>query len=199
MAITFQQTRYSGKVSPFWRKEVKVLPGGFQIGGTVANGDIIAEGSFVSVDFATMTAHLVKIGKVLGGGTTTAPRVSKNNNFAVGDVLMKLGTTTSKTITAIDRSNDGYDVITLNSAYSGLTEGDILQEAVVAESTASPKHVANGVVSDTKTITDRGLMALDVAYDCALINGIAQPVPASWLVPNGFALAANPNILIINQ
>lgn len=137
MAIIFEKTPLPGFVSPFWRQEVRMLPGGFSLVQTFPVGDVLIRGAFLSVDFDNMTAAVVKVGQVLTGGTTQAPRVSKKNNFCVGDTVMVVGDASKVgTIESIDRSNLAYDVITLTSAITDLAAGDYLQEAVLVKRTA---------------------------------------------------------------
>lgn len=199
MAIKFERTIYPGDMDPFWRKEVKMLPGGFSLKQTFATGDVIRRGSFLQVDVSDMSAAVVKIGQVLEGGTTTAARVSKKNNFCVGDVVYKLGTedSTTTTVKNIDRSNPDYDVITFASEITGLAAKDFIQE--FDSGTKKPKYVANAVLGADLEIRKSGLPTLDAAYDAIVLKSVCTPFPDSWLVENGFCLATNHNILFINQ
>ncbi|MBR6776070.1 MAG: hypothetical protein IKM23_10245 [Bacteroidales bacterium] len=209
MAIDFKKTTYPGSMDPFWRKEAKILPGGFKLKQTTFSaGDVIRKGSFVYADIDKMEAAIIKIGMVLNGGTTTKPRVSKKNCFCIGDTVMKLGVSTSSpSISAIDRSNPDYDVLTLSTAISGLSEGDFLQEATPYQASAdetpavdaSPKYVANAALGADLEIKNSGLPTIDAAYDAILLKSVITPFPAEWLVSDGFCLKANPNIIIINQ
>lgn len=208
MAIQFEKTTYPGNMDPFWRKEVRMLPGGFALKQTFNVGDVIQRGAFVAVDFDAMSAAIVKVAKVLSGGTTSKPRVSKKNNFVIGDVLMKLGVgTSSPYIKGIDRSNSEYDVLELSAAITGLAEGDFLQEATeyVAAGTdteaveAAPKYVANMMLGADLEIKKSGLPTIDAAYDCIVLKSVCTPFPASWLTDNSPCLATNHNILFINQ
>lgn len=130
MAIEFQKTAYSGRFPEFWRGEAKVLPGGFKPDQTIANGTVVRRGTPLYVDFATRKAYICKTALVVSGGTTTKPRVAKGHYLAVGDVVSKVGHYgASRTVSAIDTSNADYDVVTLNSAYTGLAADDVLVEA----------------------------------------------------------------------
>lgn len=197
MAIKFERTAYSGRISPFWRKERQVLPGGYEPVQTLNVGDVVAEGTFVQIFPDTMKAAIIKIGKVMSGGTTTAIRVTKNNCFAVGDVVMKVGGDSTTTVKSVDRSNSSYDVVEVATAISGIAEGDFLQEA--DSSAKAPKYVANAVVENTLEVQKSGLPTLDVAYSCVLLKSVIPAIPEAWLIENGFALVANPQIVVINQ
>lgn len=197
MAIKFEKTTYPGNMDAFWRKEVKMLPGGFAMKQTFPVGEVIQRGAFVAVDMDAMQAAILKVGKVLAGGTTSAARVSKRNNICPGDTVMKVGGDSTTTVKSVDRSNPDYDVIEVATAITDLAEGDFLQEAEA--SSKAPKYVANAVLGADLEIKKNGLPTIDAGYDAILLKSVCTPFPASWLVENGFCLKANPNILIINQ
>lgn len=207
MAIEFQKTAYSGRFPEFWRGEAKVLPGGFKPDQTIANGTVVRRGTPLYVDFATRKAYICKSGVVLAGGTTTKPRVAKGNYFAVGDKVSKVGHYgASPSISAIDTSNAGYDVLTLSSDYSGLAADDVLVESSEytaatqsAEAVpAAPKYAPNAVLAADEEFNGKGLPTFDAAYDAVVLYpALSFPIVADWL--NGFTLKSNPNILFIKQ
>lgn len=198
MAIDFKKTTYPGSMDPFWRKEAKILPGGFKLKQTTFSaGDVIRKGSFVCADTDKMEAAIIKIGKVLDGGTTTKIRVSKKNNFCNGDTVMKIGSSSTTTVKSIDRSNPDYDVVEVATAIDDIVKDNFLQEADA--STKKPKYIANTVLGADLEIKKSGLPTIDAAYDAILLKSVCAPFPADWLVENGFCLKANPNILVINQ
>ena len=197
MAIKFERDVYPGNMDPVWRKEVQMLPGGFSMKQTFPVGEVIERGAFVAVDYSDMSAAIVKVGKVLAGGTTTAARVSKKNNFCVGDTVMKVGDETTTTVKSIDRSNAEYDVVTFAAAITGLVENDFVQEA--DSGTKKPKYVANAVLGADLEIKKSGLPTIDAAYGAILLKNVCTPFPASWLAENGFCLTTNHNILFIKQ
>ena len=129
MGISFDRTAYAGSMPPFWRGEFKVLPGDFKLKQAFADGTILKAGTPIQIDFENMECAVVKVAKVLAGGTTTIPRVTKGTLLKVGDNVMKLGKTdVSRAVSAIDTTNADYDVVTLDGAITGLTTGDFLQE-----------------------------------------------------------------------
>lgn len=199
MAIKFERDVFPGNMDPFWRKEVQMLPGGFSMKQTFPVGEVIERGAFVAVDYSDMSAAIVKVGKVLTGGTTTAARVSKKNNFCVGDTVMKIGAETSTTIKSIDRSNAEYDVVTFAAAITELAEGDFVQEADSSGGANKAKYVANAVLGVDLEIKKSGLPTIDAAYGAVLLKDVCSPFPASWLAENGYCLATNHNILFIKQ
>jgi len=210
MAVLFQTKKFKGDFPAIWRGECKVLPGGFAPVQTLATGTVVYRGTPLCVDFDNMQAAIVKVAKVVSGGTTTKPRVSKGSYFAVGDTVFKIGNDASgKTISAIDTSNDDYDVLTLSGAITGLVADDFLQEAVIEQVTtgegtaqtttnvASAKYVANAVVASDLEIKGMGIPTLDAAYEAVILKNVAAPIPPAWL--DGYCLATNHNIIYIKQ
>lgn len=202
MAIKFEREAIPGNMDVFWRQEVRMLPGGFQPVQTIPVGEVVQRGAFVSVDFDAMSAAIVKVGKVLDGGTTSKPRVSKRNNLFAGDTVMKLGKTDAAvTVKSVDRSNSDYDVVELSAAITGLAKDDFIQEAVKDDdaSTYSPAYVANMVLGTDFESRDHGIGTFDVAWSAMVLKDICTPFPASWLADGSPCMATNHNILFIKQ
>ena len=130
MAIEFKKTAVKGHTPEIWRGECKMLPGGFKPKINIANGTVLHRGVLVEVNFDEMSAAVIKLAKVLAGGTTSKVRVAKGHLFAVGDVVAKVGKTDkSVSISTIDTSNADYDVLNLSAAITGLTTDDVLIES----------------------------------------------------------------------
>lgn len=130
MAIEFKKTAVKGHTPEIWRGECKMLPGGFKPKNTIANGTVLHRGVLVEVNFDEMSAAVIKLARVLAGGTTSKVRVAKGHLFAVGDVVAKVGKTDkSVSISTIDTSNADYDVLNLSAAITGLTTDDVLIES----------------------------------------------------------------------
>lgn len=209
MAIEFKKTAFSGNTPVIWRGECKMLPGGFKPKQNFPVGTVLRRGVFIQVDFNDMTAGVIKITRVHSGGTTTAPRVAKGHLFAVGDTVMKYGVdNVSPSIKNIDTSNSSYDVITLDSEITGLTENDILIESTKYAATgggsgedpipAAPLYVPNAVVGADLEFKGTGIPTIDAAYDAVVMfNHLSHPIPADW--QQGMCLKSNPNILLIKQ
>lgn len=197
MAIEFKKQAFSGKTPVIWRGECKILPGGFKPKQTFPVGTVLRRGLPIQVDFDEMSAGVVKIAKVLDGGTTTDARVGKGHLFAVGDKVQKLGTATSTTVSKIDTSNADYDVITFAAAITGLAAGDSIQESD-GQSSAKPLYTPNMVIGADLEFKGTGIPTIDAAYDAVVLyNNVNYPIPADWL--QGVALKSNPNILFIKQ
>ena len=207
MAIDFKKTAYPGATPAIWRGECKMLPGGFSMLQVFPPGMVIPRGVLAYANFTNLTSAIIKVAKVLTGGTTTKPRVQKGHCFQVADVLMKLGVTDkSPMIKSIDRSHTEYDAIELSSAITGLKADDFLQEsteyiAVDGETPAVPavpKYVGNMIVGADLEI-NKSVNTLDLAYEAMVLIKVAYPIPADWLMENSPCLKTNPNILFINQ
>ena len=200
MAIDFKKKKLAGHFPEIWRGECKMLPGGFKPVQEFPVGTVLQRGTPIYVNFEEMTAAVCKTAKVLSGGTTTAPRVSKGHYFVVGDVVTKDGDgKASPTISKIDTSNADYDVITLSAAYTGLASGDTLVESeTYSDANVSSKYEPNMVLGAKKEFNGKGLPTLDVAYEAVVLYpSLKYPILASWL--SGCCLKANPNILFIKQ
>lgn len=201
MAIEFKKKAIPGKTPVIWRGECKILPGGFKPKQSFPVGTVLRRGLPIQVDFEDMSAGVVKISKVLDGGTTTNARVGKGHLFVVGDKVQKLGTATSTTVSKIDTSNADYDVITFASAIAGLVAGDNIQESD-GEDTAKPLYVPNMVIGHDLEFKGTGIPTIDAAYEAmVLYNHVSYPIPADWLLDaqKSPCLKSNPNIMFIKQ
>lgn len=212
MAIEFKKTTYAGNLDAFWRTEVRMLPGGFNCSQSIPVGDVIPRGALVCADFDTMTATIVKVGRVVDGGTTTKPRVTKNNHFYAGDTVMKIGKKDAAvTVKSVDRSNPDYDVVEFSAALATLAKGDYLIEAVKdtglieavkdtgdSATTYSQAHEANTILGADYTSRAVGMTTLDVAYSAVALKDVCPQFPADWLDGGAF-LKTNHNILFIKQ
>lgn len=156
----------------------------------VANGFVPA-GTPVAVDDAP-SARTIQIHyafEVVAGGTTTAVRIKKGwegSRARVGMAVMVLPTTVdtagkSVAITAVDRSNADYDVITI-ATLGTLAEGTILVEAdQVSADSAKIKVLPNGflfydVVKDPNAINMWGVDALFAQIDGVLLTRRVPPI-----------------------
>lgn len=203
MAIEFKKTSYAGNLDAFWRTEVRMLPGGFNCSQSIPVGDVIPRGALVCADFDTMTATIVKVGRVVDGGTPTKPRVTKNNHFYAGDTVMKISKKDAAvTVKSVDRSNPDYDVVEFSAALVTLDKGDYLVEAVKdtgdSATTYSQAHEANTILGADYTSRAVGMTTLDVAYSAVALKDVCPQFPADWLDGGAF-LKTNHNILFIKQ
>lgn len=200
MAIEFKKTSVKGHTPEIWRGECKMLPGGFKPKNNIATGTVLHRGVLVEVNFEEMSAAVIKVAKILAGGTTTKPRIAKGHLFAIGDVVTKNGDgSKTPSITAIDTTNADYDILTLSADYTGLAENDVIVESeAVGSGKASAKYTPNMVVGAVKEFNGKGLPTIDAAYEAVVLYpSLNFPVLPEWL--NGCCLKSNPNILFIKQ
>lgn len=205
MAIDFKTQQHEGRFPEIWRGECKILPGGFKPVQEFPNGTVVRRAVPVYVDFDALSAAICKTATVLAGGTTTKPRLPKGHYFAVGDAITKYGDNSELVlITAIDKSNTEYDTLTLQSAYTGLTEKDIIVEAAETgegeDKTIGPAYVPNMIIGEDKEFDGKGLPTFDVAFDAVvLIPSLNFPMLPEWLGGDGVFLKNNPKITYIKQ
>ena len=142
-----------------WQNVIEVLPGGFTIdetNTTLTGVDEVPAGTLVSYDEATRKVNLDKTATVYETANSTTQKVKKDHSLAVGDIVAKTTGSTAYAITAIDRSNADYDVITLATAMS-LTAGDVLWLSSAAGATAAAyKFTPNGLLKNRLTPDGRG-------------------------------------------
>lgn len=156
----------------------------------VAHGFVPA-GTPVAVDDAP-TERTIKVHyafEVVAGGTTTAVRVKKGwegSRARVGMAVMVLPATVatagkSVAITAVDRTNADYDVITI-ATLGSLAAGTILVEAdKVSDDAAKIKVLPNAflfydVVKDPNAINMWGVDALYAQVDGVLLTRRVPPI-----------------------
>lgn len=115
----------------------------------------------VRADLAKRTCVVVKNVKVVEVATAEATeiKIAKNSLVEVGQIL-GTGAKGAK-VTAVNKSNSAYDVVTLETAFGAkIAEGTILFEAS-AEGGTTPKNTANFVIYEhTKIESGIVLVAL---------------------------------------
>lgn len=197
MGVKFEGKSYAGNMPVFWRGEAKILPGGYKLLQTFPKGTVIPKGTPLHIVIGTLTAAVSKYAKVVSGGTTTKPRVSKGTLFQINDIVMKEGETTGVTVSSIDTSNADYDVLTLSSDISGLAADDVLIEATATSSSVA-KYEPNAVVGeDTEPLSGGDQDTVSAAYDAVVLLGYTVQLPASWM--QGICMKNNPNIIYVKQ
>ena len=203
MAITFNTDKMPSAERKIWRGEAKMLPAGFKLNQTFGVGTIFHRGTPVEVNMGDLSCNICKVAKVIAGGTTTKPRITKNSYFKVGDTIMVDGGSAERTISAINTSNSGYDELTLNSALTGATEGAFLTESyeVVDGNTTTyhAAHVPNAIIGEEREVLASDLPTIDVAWGALVIKDVAPAIPASWMADGLLCLKNNHNIVYIRQ
>lgn len=87
--------------------------------------------------------------KVEAAGTKV--KIAKNSFAKVGTILGN--GTKGVTVNAIDKSNDGYDELTISAALGVVKAGSVLFEAAKADG-KDPKNVANSALYEKHLVTD---------------------------------------------
>lgn len=111
----------------------------------------------VRADLAKRTCVVVKNVKVVEVATAEATeiKIAKNSLVEVGQIL-GTGAKGAK-VTAVNKSNAAYDVVTLETAFGAkIAKGTILFEASAADGT-TPKNTANFVVYE-RTKVESGIV-----------------------------------------
>lgn len=100
--------------------------------------------TIVGKDSVTGVYHVVKTAEMYADAAVDAItyQVKKNHLFKVGDKITKSGLAgIANTISAIDKSNDGYDVITVASTLAAASEGDVLVLAAADAAAGSAAYM----------------------------------------------------------
>lgn len=131
----YQKLPTDQPIKEIWQeKTVGRLSGGFNIQNFASFATLgrLPKGIPLNVDFATRNATAIK-GVVVHaniGGSDTTGQVKKSELFAVGDFIGNA--TKAVQITAINRSNAAYDVITFSEALGAVSAGSTLFSATEA-------------------------------------------------------------------
>lgn len=210
MAIEFEREHIPGNFPVFWRGECKVLPGDYRLKQEFPEGTLLIKGTPLCVDFDKMECAVVKLARVMAGGTGTKPRIVKGSLLQKGDTVMKLGDgSKSVTISSIDTTQSEYDELTLSVALTGIDEGDFIQECTAyhtagtdpltdPEVEASPLYEMNSVISDSYTYQKMGFQTIAAGYEVIILKEVAYPIPTGWL-EGGMSLKANHSIKYVKQ
>lgn len=107
----------------------------------------------IAADLVKKTCELVVNVKVVeeAAADATTVKIKKGSFVAAGTIL---GTgSKGATVSAVDKTNDNYDTLTLAAAFGAkVSAGDTLFEASAAGGT-KPKHTANSALYEKHTVT----------------------------------------------
>lgn len=139
------------------------MTGGFNLDITnLPKGEFVPSLAPIEVDFSTRKAYVVKNIKVVEAATSgaTSLKIAKGSFVAVGDKYM-VGSALS-TVSAIDKTNENYDVLTVSALSANVALGTVLQEGKTVNETVVAVHTANFLnyayvkVEDGATVTAIG-------------------------------------------
>lgn len=210
MAIEFEREYTAGNFPVFWRGECKILPGDYRLKQEFPEGTLLVKGTPIFVDFDNMECGVIKLAKVIAGGTGAKPRIVKGSLLQKGDTVMKLGDgKKSVTISSIDTSNNEYDELSLSAALTGIGDGDFIQESSTyktagADPSTDPEveaqalYEANAVISDSCTYQKMGFQTIAAGYEVIILKEVAYPIPSDWL-EGGMSLKWNHSIKYVKQ
>jgi len=107
-------------------------------------------------DSETGLYHVLKTALASDAGSETTYKVAKNHLFGVGDFVTIGGSLSgaSDKITAIDKSNSDYDVITVEATIGSATKGQVLVQAKDKQSASSVKLPFDGELVVTMSKVD---------------------------------------------
>lgn len=143
---------------PVWQRVDQLAQGGFKLVTTgFTDGDVLLPGTPVVFSESARTATVLHVGVVQADANSSATdyRLKKGHNMKVGDYLAS-GATGGKAyaITAIDDSNDDYDVATVGTTIGAVTAGDLVYASTATGSTSSALPAANGLLYDETVVAD---------------------------------------------
>lgn len=158
-------TLYSGDVPVFQHTGLIVLPGGFRL---VTDGllpdSVIPSGAAFVADEIARTATLIKSSVVFEAATNSATsyKVAKGTQFIAGNNIGTKNGLKSIDVTAVDKTNVGYDVITVSATLGYvLNAGDVLIQT--SNAAASGKAVvATGLTYNSVKVEANNTLTLAV-------------------------------------
>ena len=132
-----------------WDEETAVQGGSFTLADVLPSVAMyVLKGVALAVNHTSRVCNIVKTGLVVTGSTVTATRVAKNELFKVGDVISKVVGGAAVAITAIDYSNDGYNVLSHLTNGGAFSADDVIFEAAAVGASSAYKYTANGLLND---------------------------------------------------
>lgn len=165
MTVTRRRDEFVPRV--FMHKLADVR-GGVSVAVAELGGDYLFEGTALSAPVNGI-CHVVKTAVVQAevAAADTTIKVKKGHHILANDVVMAAKDGKAVTITAIDKSNKEYDVLTVSAAIGALEAGAGLAEAKEAGDTGALKYTpqsVNGtgkpVVPNTNVNTDAWLIGV---------------------------------------
>lgn len=134
-------------------------------------------GAPVYVDIATRTAEVCKSALAINGGGATTPRVGKNHHFKVGDILND--GVTSSTISAIDETVAGYDILTVGEALL-YAAGTKYGQGSATGTSAALTYTPNGLTKEDIFIGDGNADAAIVTIGSVRADALEYPINALY-------------------
>lgn len=132
MGMTVQR-RKDTKVPRVFVHKIADIRGGVSVAVSELGSDFLLEGAVLSAP-ENGICHVVKVAEVVAAVTATAKtvKVKKGHQFNVDDVVMVDEGAKATKITAIDKTANDSDTITLTAALGAISLGGFLIEATAA-------------------------------------------------------------------
>lgn len=139
--MTVRKRKDTGVPRVFMHKVADVR-GGVAVKVSELGDDFLAEGAIIGKPDSSGLCHVVKIAVLTAdlAEAGTSVNIKKGSHFKVGDAVMADGGSKAVAITAIDKSNKAYDVLTI-TAIGQIGQGGFLIEASEAKETGATMKV----------------------------------------------------------
>jgi hypothetical protein len=169
---------------PIFQKEFEVAQGGFLLDTTeLPSGELVTPGTPVGFDEETRKVNVLKTAVLYEDATdeATTYKVNKGHFFAVDENLAASVGDAAYAISAIDTSNDNYDLVTLETALGVvLSVGDVLFKSSANGASAGALDVTpKGLLFDNVKVEDNvtcGVVLRGTVYKKRVANGIHSEV-----------------------
>jgi len=131
--------------APVFQRDYENAQGGFTLDTTGLDaGAEVPEGSIMGYDEDTRKAKVLKVAKVHENAAddATTIKVAKGHLLIVGSIVAKTVGGAARAVSAIDKSNANYDVVTVDATLGvALSAGDVLFESSASGDTAAALKV----------------------------------------------------------
>ena len=168
MSMTVRKRRDTETPRVFMHKVADVR-GGVAVNVSELGDDFLAEGAIIGKPDSAGLCHVVKVAVLAAdlAAAGTSVNVKKGSHLKVGNVVMADGGDKAVAITAIDKSNKAYDVLTI-TAIGKIDQGGYLIEASEAKDSGAAMKVepfavvgtGKPVIPNTNLDTDAWLIGV---------------------------------------
>ncbi|MBW6491948.1 MAG: hypothetical protein K0B15_12225, partial [Lentimicrobium sp.] len=128
--------------------------------------------------------HVVKTGKLTAAATNvaTAYLIAKGHNFKVGDVIALATGAKASTISAIDKTNEAYDTLTVSATLGvAAAEGQIIFQAATATTGTDSafKYPAVGLIGTGFDVIPTNNHSSDIVVRGTVKEALIAPIHAA--------------------
>ncbi len=168
--MKFERTTLAGSIPVFQHdKAFHLAQGGFNLVTTgLAAGTVVPSGTVLGYDEANRTATIIKgatvVENVAADGVSI--KVDKNHILVVGDVIA--ATADAAAITAIDKTNENYDTITVDATLGAITAGAGVYQAAAAGADPEFPVEPKGLLYNPVKVVAGDVAFVDVVLRCTV-------------------------------